>query len=548
LVHVPVEVNLAPGKEIELAELKLDPRTATQSVHEGQWNLFETGKFTVQYERLAHSDIDKLLSKLATGKLDLEFKFKAPPEDEKKVPPKQKGEEDKQAFTAWGKEINGLQAGLGFRAGQRRAYAHGETVRVVLRVRNVGKEAVEFSHIWAFFFENPPTITDPEGKPIQLPVGAAEGRHMPRSPKVGPGEEIDLFTWSFDLRPKGERGDTTYPLARGRDWVLASLQGTGKFTIHCERVVGPTTSNPNDPNPALSKLATGKLELEVKEAKKPEKPDQEKPDAPRELTVGGWVVDEDGKPVDGAVVTIQRKTYAKGAEQPRTEEFGKTQTDSKGRFEIKSLTAVRETEPRSGFHLTFSAPGMAPDSLGVGKGFDPKKEIKITLKRKKEKEEKETPTAWGKEVGGLQAGVGVRAGEERPHTHGETIDLVVRVRNVGMEAVRFRYVREFFGVSPPDVTDGAGKAVLQPWPGGGGSAPVPVEVKLAPGKEIELAELKLELRPAGENEDYAGKTLHGTEKVRVEYVQLFGLAETPDPILSKLATGQSELEINPKKN
>jgi hypothetical protein len=56
------------------------------------------------------------------------------------------------------------------------AYRHGEAVTLVVRVRNVGKEAVEFKHIWAFFFENPPTITDADGKPVQLPKGAAEGK------------------------------------------------------------------------------------------------------------------------------------------------------------------------------------------------------------------------------------------------------------------------------------------------------------------------------------------------------------------------------------
>jgi hypothetical protein len=45
---------------------------------------------------------------------------------------------------------------------------------------------------------------------------------------------------------------------------LFTIHGTGTFTLQCERVVGPTSANPNHPNPTLDRLATGKLELEVK--------------------------------------------------------------------------------------------------------------------------------------------------------------------------------------------------------------------------------------------------------------------------------------------
>src|SRR5262249_48320072 len=131
LVHVPVEVNLAPGKEIEVYELKLDPRTETQSVHEGQWNLDGTGTFSVQYERLAHPDIDKILEKLATGKLERVIKSSSPPADDK-PPQKQEQKLGEEGCTAWGKEVGGLQAGLGFRPGEKRLYTHGETVNLVV--------------------------------------------------------------------------------------------------------------------------------------------------------------------------------------------------------------------------------------------------------------------------------------------------------------------------------------------------------------------------------------------------------------------------------
>ena len=51
-------------------------------------------------------------------------------EEQGATPQKQKQEPDKEGFTAWGKEVGGLQAGLGYHPGQKRAYSHGETVRL----------------------------------------------------------------------------------------------------------------------------------------------------------------------------------------------------------------------------------------------------------------------------------------------------------------------------------------------------------------------------------------------------------------------------------
>jgi hypothetical protein len=164
------------------------------------------------------------------------------------------------SVTVWGKEVGGLQAGLGFRPGEQRAYHHGEEAWIVLRLRNVGKAPIEFSHIGAFFVENPPTITDADGKVIQLPKLAAEGLQAPHDTPIAPGKEVVLYEWNCGLQPIG-----------GISKNLFTIHGTGKFTLQCTRIVGPTTGNPNDPNPTLDKLATGKLELEIKSAPPAEK-------------------------------------------------------------------------------------------------------------------------------------------------------------------------------------------------------------------------------------------------------------------------------------
>src|SRR5262249_188611 len=155
----------AAGKEIELYELKAELKPASDNAGNSTSALHGTGTFQLQYDpvfgnsSLGGIKVDPTLSKLATGKLELEVK-----EPEKQPQTK----EEKESFTAWGKEINGLQAGVGFPAGQKRAYSHGETVTLVVRIRNVGKEEVTFQYVPAFFKENPATVTDAEGKPVLL--------------------------------------------------------------------------------------------------------------------------------------------------------------------------------------------------------------------------------------------------------------------------------------------------------------------------------------------------------------------------------------------
>jgi hypothetical protein len=109
--------------------------------------------------------------------------------------------------------------------------------------------------VGAFFVENPPTITDADGKILQLPKLAAEGLQAPHDTPIAPGEEVKLYEWNCGLQPIG-----------GISKNLFTIHGTGKFTLQCTRIVGPTTGNPNHPNPTLDKLATGKLELEIKSA------------------------------------------------------------------------------------------------------------------------------------------------------------------------------------------------------------------------------------------------------------------------------------------
>jgi hypothetical protein len=147
---------------------------------------------------------------------------------------------------------------LGFRPSERRAYHHGETVTLVVRVRNVGKEAVQFQYVRNFFIENPPVVTNDMGKRIPLKDGTPKGIYKPVDVSLAPATEIELYELHLELRNNNDIGAP-------RD---STLYGTGKFSVQYERVLGSSSlsSVAIKFDPALSKLATGKLELETKEA------------------------------------------------------------------------------------------------------------------------------------------------------------------------------------------------------------------------------------------------------------------------------------------
>jgi hypothetical protein len=170
-----------------------------------------------------------------------------PPAAEGKVktPPKQ--EREKEELTAWGKEVGGLQAGLGF-AGAKRAYRPGEKVRLVVRVRNVGKEPVSF-HYLRQFLQGTLAVTDGAGRPVTFDSAVTTfGRPQPQLVNLAPGQEIDLHELMVALRPAGESDGQGF----------ATLFGTGTFRIQYGRLA------PDDIDPILSRLATGQLGIEIK--------------------------------------------------------------------------------------------------------------------------------------------------------------------------------------------------------------------------------------------------------------------------------------------
>jgi hypothetical protein len=71
------------------------------------------------------------------------------------------------------------------------------------------------------------------------------------------------------------------------------------------------------------------------------------------------------------------------------------------------------------------------------------------------------------------------------------------------------------------------------------------ELTLVPGKEVELTEVRIELRSESERDNKRLKTLYGTGKFLIQYERVMYESGkySIDPILDRLATGKLEVEI-----
>jgi RNA polymerase sigma factor (sigma-70 family) len=196
------------------------------------------------------------------GQREPQDKGKHPMSNKKQEPP-QKQQPPKEDLTAWGKEVGGLQAGLGLPFGAPRAYHHGEMITLVVRVRNVGKETVKFKYLEQFLDENPPTVTGTDGKTVPQTRLSMLGFHVPVAVTLEPGKEMVLkshiggaFGQRYTLRPAIDRGK---PMMK--EWPL--YVGTGKVSLQYARVIGNSSAGDLKVDPTLGQLGTGRLDLEI---------------------------------------------------------------------------------------------------------------------------------------------------------------------------------------------------------------------------------------------------------------------------------------------
>ncbi|HYH68747.1 MAG TPA: RNA polymerase sigma factor [Urbifossiella sp.] len=260
IIVIPTEKVLQPTETFELYIRKVAVKEvlkgeAEQKGHVGTPTIrVGTGKYRIAFPEFVAGDLVR-----STG----EVEFEVEDGDERKLPGQ------KEPFTAWGKEVGGLQAGLSVRPGGKQVYRHGEIVTLGVRVRNVGKEAVTFEYVRQFLDENPPTVTDAGGKVV--PHGKLDVLgvwHLPVPVSLEPGKEIELESRMSGGANRAGAPELRYELRPADGWKSTTRSsplfvGTGKIGLQFERVLGSSSIGPIKLDPALSKLATGKLELEV---------------------------------------------------------------------------------------------------------------------------------------------------------------------------------------------------------------------------------------------------------------------------------------------
>ena len=570
---IPTKITLQPGQTVELAKSTIFVAGAEdedQPVPGGVVDHFTVYVRPGPYKAMFAGFLQGLPT-LATG--ETEFKVK-----------------DTVEPTAWGNEVGGLQAGLVLLPGQKRVYRHGETVTLAVNVRNIGKQIVKFQYLHVGdkrvngfpelkqVLTEPLSVTNDKRKAIPQTPLLTEPFNGPRDVLIAPGEEHRLYELNLTLRPDTER-DEQRPL---------TLYGTGSIRIQHQQALPMPTDLLPKPNLALSKLATGQLELQVREE-----------DTAWGKPVGGLQAGLALQPKqliyhDDDVITLNIRVRNVSKEKVKFEYLRQfldenpptvTNADNKA---VRQLTLVVE-----GFHVPVKvslAPGeeiqlqsrlqgaelkyvLNPTDGGpAGKASPLRVPMgKVTLQYKQvlgdsssgqmnidpvlsklatgkvelqvQAAEKQEGTAWGKESGGLQAGLEIRPGK-RVYHHGETVSLFVRVRNISKEAIKFEYVRQFLDENPPTVTDAAGKKVSQDRLAMLGEH-IPLAVSLDPGKEIVL-----ESRLNGASGlKYQLKPVLGTGKITIQYPRVLGSSSSGfiklDPALNKLATGKLQLEIKP---
>jgi hypothetical protein len=100
---------------------------------------------------------------------------------------------------AWGKEVDGLQAGL---VADASTYRHGEKVKLTLKLRNVSKADVKITH--GLLRESPPEVITADGAKVTVFMPPLLGIIViPVEQVVKPGETITLYNPEVAAEPEG---------------------------------------------------------------------------------------------------------------------------------------------------------------------------------------------------------------------------------------------------------------------------------------------------------------------------------------------------------
>src|SRR5262245_15174955 len=173
------------------------------------------------------------------------------PKAQKDAGAKEKAEKDD--ATAWGKEVDGVQAGLLAEAATCRV---GEKLKFTVKLRNLGKAEVSIAYFNPRYYG--PQVTTDTGGRIRVymspPSWALYGYYPllpPTKRALKPGETITLYNFEVAVEPEDRRAKV-----QGETWFVSPTicVAPGKYKIE----FGPMIqSHP--------KVVTGTVEFEVKE-------------------------------------------------------------------------------------------------------------------------------------------------------------------------------------------------------------------------------------------------------------------------------------------
>jgi RNA polymerase sigma factor (sigma-70 family) len=240
--------TLAAGEEMEIGRPGLATAAAQPTRPPDKPTLVDgPGAYRVRYAGVAwRYDSADHPGRVSTGKLELALGAAG---EAKSAP----GPVDK---AAWGKAVRGLQAGIEYLPGKKRAYRLGEAVPLRILLHNVGGKPLTLKYDDGFFVRHLPTVSDDRGRPVRLsPPVFLDGlwRHHERT--LAPDEVFVLASVSLHLEPADGK-------ATGHATLFAA---PGRYHLHY------TGLPPFEHADRANQLSTGKLELEVQAASEPAK-------------------------------------------------------------------------------------------------------------------------------------------------------------------------------------------------------------------------------------------------------------------------------------
>ncbi len=152
---------------------------------------------------------------------------------------------------AVGAPVNGLCAGLAFRAG-RRPYRAGEKVSLVFSVANISKQPISFAYDRPTFFRGgSPTVVDATGKRMHLFQPAVDIPVQSVEVTLAPGEAIDLGDPGFEIRA---------PDAADGGAMTTLFAGPGRYRVRQHLALRGVAGSPFARD---AELSSGNLELEI---------------------------------------------------------------------------------------------------------------------------------------------------------------------------------------------------------------------------------------------------------------------------------------------